>query len=93
MRAWYEEGPADEIFLGSEPLLLGVGPLSLLISGLRLAEGRGAEDWKPVFAGHHDLVRCSADEGRGLLKARKDAGVALPGDSSSSGLAVFERPR
>jgi hypothetical protein len=71
---------ADEIFLGSEPLLLMVGPLSLLISGLRLAERRGSEDWKPVFAGQRELVRCSADEGRGLVKARKDAGVALQGD-------------
>ena len=35
-------GAAGEIFLGSEPLLLIVGPLSLLISGLRLAAGRGA---------------------------------------------------
>jgi hypothetical protein len=73
-------GAADEIFLGSEPLLLVVGPLSLLISGLRLAERRGSEDWKPVFAGQHELVRCSADEARGLVKARKDAGVALQGD-------------
>jgi len=73
-------GAADEIFLGSRPLLLLVGPLSLLISGLRLAERRGSEDWKPVFAGQHELVRCSADEGRGLVKARKDAGVALQGD-------------
>ena len=31
-------GAADEIFLGSDPLLLVVGPLSLLISGLRRAE-------------------------------------------------------
>jgi hypothetical protein len=61
-------------------LLLVVGPQSLLISGLRLAEGRGSEDWKPVFAGQRELVRCSADEGRGLVKARKDAGVALQGD-------------
>jgi len=73
-------GAADEIFLGSRPLLLVVGPLSLLISGLRLAEHRGSEDWAPVFAGQHELVRCSADEGRGLGKARKDAGVALQGD-------------
>ncbi len=73
-------GAADEIFLGSEPLLLVVGPLSLLISGLRLAERRGSEDWKPVFAGQRELVRCSADEARGLVKARKDAGVALQGD-------------
>jgi hypothetical protein len=71
---------ADEIFLGSEPLLLMVGPLSLLISGLRLAERRGSEDWRPVFAGQRELVRCSGDEGRGLVKARKDAGVALQGD-------------
>ena len=61
-------------------MLLVVGPLSLLISGLRLAEHRGSEDWRPVFAGQRELVRCSADEGRGLVKARKDAGVALQGD-------------
>lgn len=71
---------ADEIFLGSEPLLLAVGPLSLLISGLRLAKGRGAEDWKPVFAGARELRVCSADEAKGLRKGRQEAKVALQSD-------------
>jgi len=55
-------GAADEIYLGSDPLLLIVESLSLLIGGLRLAEGRGAEDWKPVFARARELKICSADE-------------------------------
>jgi len=73
-------GAADEIYLGSEPLLLVVESLSLLIGGLRLAQGRGAEDWKPVFAGARQLRVCSADEAKGLLKARREAGVGLQGD-------------
>jgi len=90
-------GAADEIFLGSGPLLLLVEALSLLISGLRLAERRGSEDWKPVFAAQRELVVCSADEARGLVKARKDAGVALRGDKfhllgvGRSWLAAFAR--
>jgi hypothetical protein len=73
-------GSADEIYLGSEPLLLIVESLSLLIGGLRLAEGRGAEDWKPVFARARQLKLCSADEAKGLRKARQEAGVGLQGD-------------
>jgi hypothetical protein len=80
-------GAADEMFLGRRPLLLMVEPLSLLISGLRLAEGRGAEDWKPLFAQMDDLGRCSSDGARGLMRAGKDAGVALQGD-----LFHLERP-
>lgn len=37
-------GAGDETFLPN-PLLLMVEPVSLLISGLRLANGRAAEDW------------------------------------------------
>jgi transposase-like protein len=73
-------GAADEIFLGRSPLLLVVGPLSLLISGLRLAEGRGAKDWAEVFACMDELERCSSDGGRGLVRGAKDADVACQAD-------------
>jgi hypothetical protein len=60
---------ADEIFLGRGPLLLMVEPLSLLISGLRLAPGRGAEDWEAVLAAMATLERCASDGAAGLTSA------------------------
>lgn len=68
-------GAGDETFLPN-PLLLMVEPLSLLISGLRLANGRAAEDWQPVFAAMKDLARVVSDRGRGIVRAAKEAGVA-----------------
>ena len=70
----------DEIFLGKEPLLLAVEPLSLLISGLRLAPGRSGEDWKPVFLEMGELLRALADGGKGIAKAASEAGVSLQAD-------------
>ena len=70
----------DEIFLGNRPLLLAVEPTSLLISGLRLGEGRSAEDWRPVFESFADLRSCLADGGRGIGKAAGGAGVDLHRD-------------
>ena len=67
-------GAADEIFLGRVALLLVVEPRSLLVSGVRLAAGRGAEDWEPLFAELKALERCASDAGRGLSRASKDAG-------------------
>ena len=71
---------ADEIFLGQRPLLLMVEPLSLLISGALLAEGRRAEDWKPVFAAMEALERIVADRGQGIAAAAKEAGVERGAD-------------
>ena len=66
----------DELFT-PDPLLLMVEPVSLLINGLRLADGRTAEDWEPVFAALSGLKRCVSDRGRGLVAAAK--GAAVPG--------------
>ena len=90
-------GAADEIFLGRAPLLLVVEPLSLLISGLRLAERCGAEDWEPVFATMQDLERCACDGGRGVNRAARDAGLDLQADlfhglrQAEAWLGRFER--
>jgi hypothetical protein len=73
-------GAADEIFLGRTPLLWIVEPRSLLVSGLRLAEGRTAADWKPVFATMEDLERCACDGGSGVNRAAQDAEVDVQGD-------------
>jgi hypothetical protein len=66
-------GAADEVFLGRLPLMLVVEPRSLLVTGLRLAAGCGAEDWKPVFAALEGLQRCVSDAGEGLVRGVKDA--------------------
>ena len=73
-------GAADEIFLGQAPLLLVVEPLSLLISALRLAEGRAASDWEPVFAVMEALVECACDGGSGVNRAALDADLRLHRD-------------
>lgn len=86
-------GAADEIFLGRVPLLLVVEPRSLLVSGVRLASGRGAEDWAPLFAELKGLQRCASDGGLGLCRASKDVGHSrqfdmfhgLPGLSDALG--------
>ena len=70
----------DEIFLGKQPLLLAVEPVSLLILALRLADRRAAEDWKPVFEALGDLRQCLADGARGIGRAAADAGVPLQRD-------------
>lgn len=70
----------DEIFLGKEPLLLAVGPVSLLISALRLSGGRTGEDWKPVFVEMSELVRGLADGGKGIAKAAGEAGIPIGAD-------------
>jgi len=64
----------DEVFLPG-PLLMTVEPVSLLINGLRLADGRGAEDWKGVFAALGDLERYVSDRGRGIVAAGQEAKV------------------
>lgn len=69
----------DEVFL-PDPLLLTVEPVSLLINGLRLADGRAAEDWKEVFESLGDLDRYVSDRGRGIVAAGKEAGVAAGAD-------------
>ncbi len=90
-------GAADEIFLGRRPLLLRVEPLSLLLTGLRLAEARGAEDWEPVFAAMAALERCACDGGRGVNRAAQDARVDVQADffhglrKAQTWLARFER--
>ena len=73
-------GAADEIFLGNDPLLLVVAPLSLLISGLRLAPARGAEDWKLLLDTLTELEFCASDSARGLTKALEDAQVGRVAD-------------
>jgi len=73
-------GAADEIFLGRKPLLLMVEPGSLLVSGLRLAEGRTAAEWEPVFATMGDMERCACDGGSGVNRAAKEAGLDVQGD-------------
>lgn len=70
----------DEIYLGDDPLLLAIEVVSLLISGLRLAEGRSAEDWKPVFALMRELERGAADGAKGLAKAARDRKVPMQPD-------------
>ena len=75
-----EVAAADEIFLGRRPLLLMVEPLSLLISGAVLAEGRRAKDWEPVFAAMEALERVVADRGQGIAAAAKQAGVERGAD-------------
>ena len=75
-----EVAAADEIFLGERPLLLMVEPLSLLISGAVLAEGRRAEDWEPVFAAMEALERVVADRGQGIAAAARQAGVERGAD-------------
>ncbi|MFQ5831036.1 MAG: hypothetical protein ACE5JD_18090 [Candidatus Methylomirabilia bacterium] len=71
---------ADEIFLGRSPLLLMVGPLSLLISGLRLADRCTAEAWEPLFGQMGDLEGYGADGGSALGKAGAEAKVPLHAD-------------
>jgi len=71
---------ADEIYLGRSPLLLMVEPLSLLISGLRLAERCTAEAWAPLFGQMGDLEGYGADGGSALGKAGGDAKVPLHAD-------------
>jgi len=90
-------GAADEIFLGLAPLLLMVEPGSLLLTGLRLAEARGAADWEPVFAAMEALERCACDGGRGVNRAAEDAGLDRQADlfhglrKARAWLARFER--
>jgi hypothetical protein len=73
-------GAADEIFLGHSPLLLMVAPLSLLISGLRVAEECTGEAWKPLFGQMEDLEGYGADGGSALGKAGADAHVPWHAD-------------
>jgi len=73
-------GAFDEIYLGDDPLLLAIEVVSLLISGLSLAEGRSAEDWKPVFALMRELERAAADGAKGLAKAARDRKVPMQPD-------------
>jgi hypothetical protein len=68
-------GAADEIFLGHQALMLVVGSQSLVITGLRLAAGCGAEDWEPVFAALRKLQFCVSDAGGGVVGGAKKAGV------------------
>ena len=75
-----EVAAADEIFLGRRPLLLMVEPLSLLISGAVLAEGRGAEHWEPVFTAMEALERVVADRAQGIAAGAREAGVELGAD-------------
>jgi len=70
----------DEIYLGRSPLLLMVGPLSLLISGLRLAERATAKAWEPLFAQRGGLEGCGADGGRALGQAAANADVPVHAD-------------
>ena len=70
----------DEIYLGRSPLLLMVGPVSLLISGLRLAERATAETWEPLFAQRAGLEGCGADGGRALGQAAANADVPVHAD-------------
>ena len=73
-------GAFDEIYLGGDPLLLAIEVVSLLISGLRLADGRSAEDWKPVFALMRELERGAADGAKGLAKAARNRKVPMQAD-------------
>ena len=70
----------DEIYLGRSPLLLMVGPLSLLISGLRLAQRATAETWEALFAQRAGLEGCGADGGRALGQAAANADVPVHAD-------------
>ena len=71
---------ADEIYLGRRPLLLMVGPLSLLIRGLRLADRRTGEAWEPLFGQGGGLEGYGADGGSALAKAGAHAQVPLHAD-------------
>jgi hypothetical protein len=73
-------GAPDEIFLGRGPALLIAEPVSLLISGAKRAEGRTAEDWKPVLAAMEALEFCASDAGAGLTKALDKAGIPRAAD-------------
>ena len=66
---------ADEIYLGRRPLLVMVGPRSLLIRGLRLAERRTGEAWEPLFGQGGGLEGYGADGGSALAKAGAHAQV------------------
>lgn len=70
----------DEIYLGDDPLLLAIEVVSLLISGLRLAESRSADDWKQVFALMRELERGAADGAKGLAKAARNRKVPMQPD-------------
>ena len=59
---------------------LGVEPLSLLISGVWLCEGRTASDSEPVFGEMKHLVNLISDGGSGLLGAGKKAGPQMQRD-------------
>ena len=73
-------GAADEIFLGRNPLLLVVEPLSLLISALQLSQTRTASDWEPVLGGLEHLLNLICDGGSGLTSAGKEAGPQMQRD-------------
>jgi len=73
-------GAADEIFLGRGPALLVAEPTSLLISGARLADGRTAEDWKPVVAAMEGLEICASDSAAGVTAALDEGGVVRVAD-------------
>ena len=76
-----ETAAVGEIYLGKKPLLLlTCEPVSLLMNGLRLAEGRSAEDWRPVFTALRELKHCSADGALGIRSAAKERGVEANGD-------------
>ena len=87
----------DEMYAEGRPLLLLVEPLSLAISGGRLAEECTAEAWKPVFEQMGELAACGADGGRALGEAAADAGVPVHADMfhllrpASTALARLER--
>jgi len=73
-------GAADEIFLGRGLALLVAEPTSLLISGVRRADSRTAEDWKPVLAQMKALKLCASDAAAGVTAAIEEAGIAREAD-------------
>jgi hypothetical protein len=91
------EGALDEMFAGRDPALLIVEPRSLLVSGAKVAEGRGAEHWKSLVAEMAELEFASSDAAAGLTKALERAGVARSADlfhlmgPSEVWLARFEK--
>ena len=73
-------GALDETFLGRDPVLLIAEPRSLLVSGAKRAEGRTAEDWKPLLAAMERLEFGASDAGTGLTKALDEAGIPRSAD-------------
>jgi len=68
---------ADELFVGSLPILVTLDPVSTAIIRIELADNRNADTWQAHFEGiqaqNFELTGMSSDRGSGLVKGYQSA--------------------